>query len=41
MSGVLESYNRTPITGGKICGLALFDGELYLSDFAASWRRRR
>jgi hypothetical protein len=30
-----ESYNRTPITGGKISGLALFDGELYLSDSAA------
>jgi hypothetical protein len=30
-----ESYNRTPIAGGKISGLALFDGELYMSDSAA------
>ncbi len=30
-----ESYNRTPITAGKINGLALFDGELYMSDSAA------
>ena len=27
-----ETYNRTPITGGNIHGLALRDGELYLSD---------
>jgi|GEM_PF-966534 len=31
-----EFYNRTTITGGDIQGLALRDGELYLSDFAAS-----
>ena len=30
-----ESYNRTPITAGKIHGLALRDGELYLSDSVA------
>ena len=30
-----ESYNRTTITGGEIGGLALIDGELYLSDSAA------
>lgn len=30
-----ESYNRTPITDGDIRGLALRDGELYLSDYAA------
>jgi hypothetical protein len=30
-----ESYNRTPITGGKIRGLTLREGELYVSDFAA------
>ncbi|MBS0260949.1 MAG: hypothetical protein JSS02_03250 [Planctomycetes bacterium] len=27
-----EAYNRTPITGGNLHGLALRDGELYLSD---------
>ncbi len=30
-----ESYNRTPITGGSINGLALRGGELHLSDSAA------
>ena len=29
-----ESYNRLPITGGDIKGLALKGGELYMSDFA-------
>ncbi len=30
-----EANNRTPIPGGKIRGLALRDGELFVSDFAA------
>lgn len=30
-----ESYNRTPVTKGNILGLALRDGELYLSDYDA------
>jgi len=30
-----EAYSRTPITGGKIRGQVLRDGELYLSDSAA------
>jgi hypothetical protein len=30
-----ESVNRRPVIGGNIMGLALKDGELYLSDYAA------
>lgn len=33
-----EAYNRTAITGGKIRGLALRDGELYVSDSAGKVR---
>jgi hypothetical protein len=31
-----QAYNRTPITGGSIHGLALRDGELFLSDSKAA-----